>query len=96
MHAGHRVRAEDDFQFGSLCGSPHYIMVHWNDLLHGGKTVECGREVGRADKLFLVLQIILQKQPSLRIEVCPFLGHQLQIVVRGSEAVLDLGTSGNG
>ena len=94
MGSGHGIGPKDDLQPGSLQRALEHFHVEWKDFLHLGEAFF--GVAGRAEKLFFVIQIIVDHQPNLRIEPGAVTRHVAQIIVGGKAAVFHFGTAGVG
>src|SRR5437773_6104441 len=71
MRAGERVCAENDLESGNLNRAADDIVIERHGPLHRRETFLS--VALRAEEALLVSQIILDHEPSLRIEICPVL-----------------------
>ena len=94
VRSRHCIGAVNDFQSRDFQRALHQIGIQRQRFLHGGKAL-FGVTVNPNETL-LVLQIVVDHQPDLRIEECAVLGHGAQIIVGGEGPVFHHRATGFG
>ena len=92
VRARNRIGAEDDLQTVGRDGAAEQIKIERQRLLH--RLESLFRVVADSEIVLLVVEIILDHQPRLRIEPGAALGHELQVIIGGIRPVLDLRATG--